>query len=218
MEKLSVQEELLRTEIVQIGRMIYERGLIVASDGNISARLADGSILATPSGMCKGMMSVDDLVVVDLEGKPLREGQRAVSSEIKLHLGIYRDRPDANAVIHAHPPTAVAASLAGVELDSALLPETRIWLGALPTAPYAFTGTTEVYDSIKPFVADHNAVILAYHGAVTMGKDLWQALGRMEQVEHTAKVLLAAHQFGGARPLPAERLAQLDALRKQILS
>lgn len=210
------QEESLRAEIVRIGRMLYERGLIVAGDGNISVRLADGSILATPSGMCKGMLAPEDMVVVDLDGQPCREQQRRVSSEILLHLGAYRARPDVQSVVHAHPPVAVAATLAGVSLASCLLPETIITLGAVPTAPYAMTGTSEVSDSIAPFIEAHNAIMLSHHGAVTFGNNLMQAFWRMEQVEHTAKIVLAAHQFGGAQPLPAERIAQLDALRIKL--
>lgn len=209
-------ERRLRDEIVGVGRMLYERGLIVAGDGNLSLRLGEGTILATPSGACKGMLAASDLVVVDLEGRSLRAEQRQVSSEILLHLGIYRARPDVQAVVHAHPPVAVAATLAGVAMDACILPEMILTLGAVPTAAYAMTGTSEVYDSIAPFVEAHHAILLSHHGAVTMGRDLLQAYWRMEQLEHAAKILLAAHQFGGARPLPAERLDQLDALRRKL--
>jgi L-fuculose-phosphate aldolase len=208
-----MSEELLRGQIVRAGALLYERGLIVAGDGNLSARLEDGAILATPSGACKGMLAPDELVVVDLDGRSLRVGQRPVSSEFRLHAGIYRARPDVRAVAHAHPPVAVAATLAGVSLAEPLLPEAIIALGAVPTAPYALTGTDEVYVAVAPFVASHSAILLSHHGAFTLGDTPLQCFFRMEQVEHIARIMLAAHQFGGARPLPAERYAELRDLR-----
>jgi L-fuculose-phosphate aldolase len=208
-----MSEEWLREQIVRAGALLYERGLIVAGDGNLSARLEGGAILATPSGACKGMLAPEELVVVDLGGRPLRAGQRPVSSEFRLHAGIYRDRPDVQAVAHAHPPVAVAATLAGVSLAEPLLPEAVIALGAVPTAPYALTGTEEVYAAVAPFAAAHSAILLSHHGAVTLGDTPLQCFYRMEQVEHIAKIMLAAHQFGGARPLPPERYAELEALR-----
>jgi L-fuculose-phosphate aldolase len=159
------------------------------------------------------MLAPDELVVVDLDGRPLRAGQRPVSSEFRLHTGIYRARPDVRAVAHAHPPVAVAATLAGVSLAEPMLPEAIIALGAVPTAPYALTGTDEVYAAVAPFVASHSAILLSHHGAVTLGDTPLQCFFRMEQVEHIARIMLAAQQFGGARPLPAERYAELRDLR-----
>lgn len=205
-----MREEWLRDEIVRAGRLLYERGLIVAGDGNLSARLADGAILATPAGACKGMLAPEELVVVDLDGNPLREAQRPVSSEFRLHAGIYRDRPDVRAVAHAHPPVAVAATLAGVRLDEPLLPEAIIALGAVPTAPYALTGTDALYAAVAPFVVGHSAILLSHHGAVTLGDAPLECFFHMEQVEHIAKIVLAARQFGGARPLPPERYEELE--------
>ncbi len=208
-------EATLRAEMVMCGRLLYERGLIVAGDGNLSARLPDGSILMTPAGLAKGMLTVDDLVVVDNEGRLVRGAPgRQPSSERYLHLFVLARRPDVMACIHAHPPTAVGATLAGVSLAEPLLPEALIALGPIPTAPYALTGTPEMGAAIAPFVADHDAILLAYHGAITYGATLMQAFHRMEQIEHCARMLLAAHLFGGARPLPAERLAELTEMRR----
>lgn len=213
--ELTEVEAALRAEMVLCGRLLYERGLIVAGDGNLSARLPDGTILMTPAGLAKGMLSVDDLVVVDLDGHLIRGAPgRQPSSERYLHLFVYRQRSDVMACVHAHPPTAVGATLAGVSLAEPLLPEALIALGPIPTAPYALTGTPEMGAAIAPFVADHEAILLAYHGALTYGATLMQAFHRMEQIEHCARTLLAAHLFGGARPLPPERLAELAEVRR----
>ena len=207
-------EEALRYAIVNVGRLLYERGLIVAGDGNISARLSDELILTTPMGCCKGMLAPEDMVIVDMEGRP--HGERRPSTELQLHLAVYRHRPDVQAVVHAHPPTAVACTMAGVRMDERLLPEAIITLGAVPTAPFALSGTPELYAAITPLLPDHNAILLSHHGALTVGRDLMQAFHRMEQVEHMAKILFMARQLGGARPLPPELLAQLDALRIRL--
>lgn len=209
---MMMHERALRQEIVTIGRHLYERGLIVAGDGNISARLADDLVLTTPSGMCKGMLTPEDMVVVDMQGG-VRGGMRRPSSELFMHLAVYEQRPDVRAVVHAHPPTAVACTLAHVTMTECVLPEVILTLGAVPTAPYAMTGTREMYEVIADLLPHHNAILLTHHGALTVGDTLMRAFMRMEQVEHTAKILLAAHQFGGAHPLPGERLAQLDQAR-----
>jgi L-fuculose-phosphate aldolase len=207
-------EESLRQEIVRVGRLLYERGLIVAGDGNISARLSDELIVTTPSGACKGMLAPEDMVIVDTDGRP--RGQRRPSTELQLHLAVYRQRPDVQAVVHAHPPTAVTCTLVGVRLDEPLLPEAIVTLGAVPTAPFALSGTPEMDEAIRPLLPDHNAILLSHHGALTLGRDLMQAFHRMEQVEHMAKILFMARQLGGARPLAPELLVQLDALRIRL--
>lgn len=207
-------ERALRQTIVAVGRRLYERGLIVAGDGNISARLPDGSVLITPAGLCKAELAPDDIVVVSLEGELLRAAPgRRQSSEQRLHLHAYRHRPDVLACVHAHPPTAVAATLAGVSMAEPLLPEAVLALGPVPTAPYALTGTAAMGEAIEPLLPDSAAILLSHHGAITFGASLEQAFQRMEQVEHCAKILLSAHLFGGARPLSPERIAEIAALR-----
>jgi L-fuculose-phosphate aldolase len=207
----------LEHEIVRLGRLLYERGLIVAGDGNISVRLGPNRVLMTPAGLCKGRLAPRDMVVVDLDGNLIRGAPgRRPSTERTLHLLLYQARTDVQAVVHAHPPTAVAATLAGVSMNTEWLPETILTLGAIPTAPYALTGTAEMYEAIEPFVADHDALLLSHHGALTVGATLDEALGRMEQVEHSARILLAAHQFGGVQPLPPTRVHELRSLREQM--
>lgn len=210
-------QDYLAAEIVRIGQLLYEQRLIVAGDGNISVRLDNDLILMTPAGLCKGMLTPDDMVVVDLDGHLVQSLKgRTQSTEQLLHLLVYKARPDVQSVVHAHPPTAVAATMAGVSMATELLPETVLTLGTIPTAPYALTGTPEVFESVAPFIQDHNAILLSHHGALTVGGNLQRAFMRMEQIEHAARILLAAHLFGGAQPLPGERLEQLRALREKL--
>lgn len=207
----------LAAEIVQVGAWLYQRGLIVAGDGNISARLPDGAILITPAGLGKGRLVPPDLVTITLDDTLLHSprGHRP-SSERLLHLLVYRARPDVQAIVHAHPPTAVAATLAGVSLAEEWLPETILTMGSVPTAPYALTGTAEMYEAVAPYIAAHDALLLSHHGALTMGHTPTQAFMLMEQLEHSARILLAARQFGTLHPLPPARIAELRALRERL--
>jgi L-fuculose-phosphate aldolase len=204
-----------RREIVRIGRLLHEKGFIAASDGNISVRLNDFTILATPTCMCKGMLTEEDLVIVDMRGKKLG-GFREVSSEIAMHLMIYRVRPDVTSVVHAHPPTATGFASAGRALDEALVSEIVISLGTVPLAGYATPGTSELCDSIEPFVEEHDAVLMANHGVVTYGDDLLTAYMNMETVEHFAKISLVAHQLGTKRTLNSEQVKDLLKIRSRI--
>lgn len=206
--------ETLRAEMCAVGKRLYAERLVVAWDGNMSVRLQDGRILTTPAGACKGVLQPEDLVIVNEEGHAI-EGKRP-SSELKMHLAAYRVRPDVHAIVHAHPPTAVALTLAGVGFDAKLLPELVLTLGEIPTAPYALTGTNEVPESLAPFLPHHNAMLLSHHGALTLGNDLWQAYYRMEQLEHGARILMMAYQLGGAKPLPLERVQELNRLREGV--
>jgi L-fuculose-phosphate aldolase len=207
-------EQTLREMIVAVGRRLYQRGLIVAGDGNISARLPDGSILITPAGRCKGELDPADLVVVSPTGELLRAAPGCrQSSEQLLHLYAYQRRPDVQACVHAHPPTAVALTLAGVSMTEPLLPEALLALGPVPTAPYARTGTAEMGQAISALVGDHDAMLLSHHGALTLGPTPLEAYFQMEQIEHCARIIHAARQLGPIAPLPPERVAELMALR-----
>lgn len=208
-------EAALRDEICQVGRRLYQRGLIAAGDGNISARLPDNTVLITPAGLCKGELCPDDMVVVDLDGRLLRAAPgRRQSSEQLLHLHAYNCRPDVAAIVHAHPPTAVALTLAGVSMAEPLLPEALLALGPVPTTPYARTGTAELAHAIDAVVADHDALLLSHHGGLTLARTPTAAYFLMEQVEHCAKIIHAAVLLGPPIRLPAERIDELLELRR----
>jgi len=188
-------EDELRREIVQVGRWIHERGFVSGYDGNISARLDNHRILSTPTTMSKGMMAVDDLVVVDYDGKKI-SGRRNVTSELAMHLLIYKRRSDVMAVVHAHPPTATGYAAAGIPLNKALVSEVVLTFGCIPLAPYGTPGTPALSDALLPLVGSYDAILMANHGVVTYGPDLLRAYFRMETVEHFAKVSLVTEQLG----------------------
>lgn len=206
-----------RHEIVRLGRMLHEGFLVSATDGNLSVRLGEDRILATPTGVSKGMMSADDMVIVDRRGIVV-EGERNVSSEIGMHLLIYRLRPDVSAIVHAHPPTATGFAAAGMALDQPLVSEVVINLGSIPLALYGTPGTPELAASIEHLVPIHDAILLANHGAVTYGRDLLNAFMKMETVEHFARIALTAHLLGRQCPLTAEQISRLGDVRDRYLA
>ena len=200
--------------IIQFGKMLHRQGFVAGTDGNISVRLDHCSILTTPTKISKGRMKPDDLVVVDLSGKKL-EGRRAPSSEIDLHLAIYREREDINAVVHAHPCTATAFACAGFSLEEPLCSEILVTLGGVPLAPYRTPGTPALAEAMRPFILDHDAILMANHGVVTYGPDLSCAYLNMEIVEHFARIMLAATQLGHRQLLDTEAVRELSQKRKQ---
>ena len=205
-------EEQHRREICIAGRWMYERGYIVACEGNLSVRLGENRILNTPTCMNKGFLSPEDLVVTDLDGRQI-SGDRKVSSEVAMHTLFYRMRSDVRAVCHAHPPTATGFAVAGRALDQALLPEVIVGLGQIPLVRYATPGTPELSAAIEPFVLHYDALLLANHGAVTCGPDLLTAFFRMETIEHSAKITLAAEMAGEPSLLSSREVAKLMAAR-----
>jgi len=202
----------LRDEIVHFGRLLHQTGLVAATDGNLSVRLNDGNFLCTPTLMSKGMMAAGDLVVVDAAGHKIA-GERNVSSELAMHLFIYRNRPDVGAVVHAHPPTATGFAAAGMPLDSALCSEIVITLGTVPLANYETPGTPELAEALAPLVGGHDAILMANHGVVTYGEDLLSAYMNMETVEHYAKIALVTHMLGKQKPLSETHLSKLREIR-----
>lgn len=215
-----VSEHELRQEMIRVGRLVWERGWVAATDGNLSARLGSDRLLVTASGLSKGFLTTDDLVVLDLEGKTTssyRGRNRRPSSEISMHLEVYRQRPDVGAVVHAHPPKAIAFSIAGVSLARCVIPEVIVTLGSIPTTGYATPGTGEVPVSIRQAIQDHDAIILAHHGSLTVGHTLWEAYLRLEKVEHTAEITLTAHQLGQVQTLSPDEVAKLAEKRRELL-
>ena len=207
-----MSRETLADEIVAVCCRLYDRGLIAGQDGNVSVRLSSGHILVTPSGLSKVDVTPDDLVELTAEGEPVTRGP-AASSEIGMHLRIYRERPDVRAIVHAHPPVATAFGVAGRDFMDAVLPEVIFHLGRVPLVPFALPGTPALGDAMAPYLADHDAFLLASHGATTVGPTLRLAHQRMESLEHSARILLAASQIGSVALLPAEDIAALRAAR-----
>src|ERR1700723_2338417 len=191
---------------------MYERGYIVACEGNLSVRLDEDRVLTTPTCMNKGMLAPEDLVIIDLEGRHVA-GDRKASSELAMHLLFYRMRPDVQAICHAHPHTATGFAVAGRALDQALLPEVIVGLGQIPLVKYGTPGTPELSAAIEPYVPHYDALLLANHGAVTCGPDLLSAFYRMETIEHTAKITLAAEKAGTPKLFSSREVAKLMAAR-----
>lgn len=210
----STTEQGLREAICEIGRMMYARGFIAGGDGNISARLADGSILATPTMICKGRMTPDMVVRTDPAGRKIA-GDREASSELAMHLAIYRLRPDIHAVVHTHPPIATGFAVAGIPLDRAILSEVVLTLGCIPLTAYGTPSTDELVKNLEPYIPAHDALLLANHGAVAYGRTMEVALSNMETLEHVARISLVAHLLGGARSLPGEAVAKLVEVRER---
>jgi L-fuculose-phosphate aldolase len=189
---------------------LYQRQLLAAMDGNVSVR--DGEdLLTTPSGINKGFIREEDILRVDLRGRVLA-GAGKPTSELLLHLEVYKIRPEVGAVIHAHPPVATAFTIAGLSLGEGVLPEVVLSLGAIPTAPYATTGTPEMAAAVKDLLSSYDAILLEQHGAVTLGRNLWEAYNRMEKVEHAAWTVWLARQLGQARCLPPEEVTKLTQM------
>jgi L-fuculose-phosphate aldolase len=207
------QKQNIRQTLVQVGKKIYRQGLIAGSDGNISVRLSGTQILITASGVLLGELKIADLVTVNLlTGK--REGRKKPSSELPMHLEIYRQRPEIRAVIHAHPPVATAFTLTGRSLPHPVLPELILTSGEIPVVPYATPATNEGAKVISKLVQHHDLLLLDHHGALSLGKDLRTALLRMEKLEHAAWTLFLAGQMGKLIPLSGNILRKLEKVRQ----
>lgn len=203
-----------RELIVEICHRLYANGLVTAMDGNVSVRLENGSFLTTRTSVNKGMVTPDDLVEVDQQGKPMASHLQP-STELGMHLYIYSQRPDVNAVVHAHPTYATGFATAREALDACLFPEVIVGLGAVPLAEYATPSTGDIALTLAPFVKTADAILLANHGAVTYGKDLYDAYFKMEKVEHAAHITFVARMLGGEKNLSASDVEKLRAIRQQ---
>ncbi len=211
----------LRQEIVRIGRLLYDKGFISASDGNISTRLERNRILITPSGLHKGFLESEHLLVVDEAGAvigPRTSANRALkpTSELPMHLEAYRQRADIGAVVHAHPPISIALSIAGISLGDCLIPEAIVMLGIIPTTHYATPSSEENMHAIRSLVQWHDAIVLQRHGSLTVGADPMQAFMRLETLEQTARVRFMLAQLGVHAPLPADEVRKLLRMREEM--
>lgn len=209
-------ESLLRADIVRVGRLMHQFEFVDGASGNISARLDADHILATPSGLAKGSLAEDQLLVVDREGR-LVSGAPGLkpTSELLMHLEAYQQRPDVNGVVHAHPITSVALSIAGIPLTDCVIPEAIVLLGPIPTTPYATPSSAENQQVISELVKTHDAIVLAYHGSLTVGPTVWEAYLKLESLEHTAKIIALAKMLGGATPLPVHQVQKLIDTRQK---
>jgi len=202
----------LRADIVEVGRRLYTRGFCASNDGNVSIRYADDRVLTTPKSVSKGYMTPDMMVVVDLDGRKV-SGDRDASSELLMHLEVYHQRPDVKAVVHAHPPLATGFAVAGVPLDRAVLAEVVTTLGSIPIAGYGTPSTPELPAAVRQYIRVHDGLLLANHGALTVGPDVYGAYYKMETVEHFARISLVARLLGGERLLSQEEVVRLQNLR-----
>jgi L-fuculose-phosphate aldolase len=205
--------KVIKQAIVEVGKRMYNKNLIAGYEGNVSVREGD-RVFITPSGVCKGFLTESDILEIDLSGNVL-SGTKKPSSETKMHLAIYKNRKDVKAVVHAHPPVSTGFACAGKGLDMSLTAETVLLLGSIPLAPYGTPSTDTLAKSIVDYL-EYNAILLANHGAVTLGKNLDDAYFLMEQVEHYAKITLTANILGTPKTLPCEEVDRLMSLREKF--
>lgn len=202
--------------IIDVGKRMYDKGFVASNDGNISCKVGPDALWTTCTGVSKGFMTPEMLVKINLEGKVL-QGKAKPSSEAKMHLRVYRENPEIQAVTHAHPPVATSFAIAGVSLDKAILPEAVVQLGTVPVASYATPGSQEVPDSIAPYVNEYNGVLLANHGALTWGSDVYQAYYRLESLEYYAKVLMfTGHIICKQNELSPNQIKALIDIRNKL--
>jgi L-fuculose-phosphate aldolase len=206
----------LRRELVRFSKLLHRMGFMPGTSGNLSVRLDAERLLVTPTGASKFLLRSEDMVIVDMEGRHL-EGARRVTSEVSMHLAVYHLRPDVGAVVHSHPPIATAFACAGRGLEEVLCQEAVMTLGAVPLAKYATTGTGEVAASLVPYMAEHDAILMANHGAVSYGGTLLTAFQKMETVEHLAQVALVADQLGAPHYLKHEQIRELQGAKARYL-
>lgn len=203
-----------KVDIVTVGKMMYERRYIIAGDGNLSIRLDESTILATPTALCKGLLSPDQIVKLDLDGNVL-DGEYTPSSEIKMHLAAYNTRSDIHSVVHAHPPISTGFAVAGIPLDQLILAEMVVNFGSIPLAPYYSPSTAELAESVAEQVKCHDAVLMANHGVMTIGPDLYTTYHRLEMVEQFASISLVAHLLGKMQTFSSDQLQDLQEIREK---
>lgn len=207
----------IKQQICDIGKRIYDRGMVASNDGNISVKISDNEFLCTPTGVSKGFMTPEYICKVDRDGKVIEanDGFRP-SSEIKMHMRVYRERPDVKSVVHAHPMYATAFAIAGIPLTQPIMPEAVIALGEVPIAEYGTPSTEEIPDAVSKYLQSYDAVLLANHGALSFSDSLLNAYHKMESVEFYAQLLFLARQLGGPKELTKEQVERLYDIRRQF--
>lgn len=207
----------IKKEICEIGKRIYNRGMVAANDGNISVKLNDNEFLCTPTGVSKGFMTTDYICKVDANGNVLQaNGNFKPSSEIKMHMRVYKERPDVQSVVHAHPIYATSFAIAGIPLTQPIMPEAVIALGCVPIAEYGTPSTEEIPDAVSKYLQYYDAVLLANHGALTYSDSLLAAYHKMESLEFYAELLFKAKQLGGPQELNAQQVSKLYEIRRKF--
>ena len=205
----------IKKEICEVGHKLWAKGFVAANDGNISVKISENEYYCTPTGVSKGDLTPDMIIKVDKDGKKL-EGKLNPSSEIKMHMRVYRERPDVTAVVHAHPPVATAFTVADIDLDQYILPEAVLTIGNVPTCDYGTPSTMEIPDSLDPYLHNHDAFLLRNHGALTVGCNLTKAFFVMEEVEFNARICKYAMELGAVHEIPNAELKKLMDLRKKM--
>lgn len=205
----------IKKEICEVGHKLWMKGFVAANDGNISVKAGENEFYCTPTGVSKGDLTPDMIIKVDKDGKKL-EGKLNPSSEIKMHMRVYKERPDVTAVVHAHPPVATAFTVADIDLDQYILPEAVLTIGDVPTCDYGTPSTMEIPDSLDPYIQNHDAFLLRNHGALTVGYNLQKAFFVMEEVEFNAIICKNAMELGAVHEIPNEQLKKLMELRKKM--
>ncbi len=207
----------VKKQIIEVGRRIYQNGFVAANDGNISVKISDNEFLCTPTGVSKGFMTMDMICKVDGDGKVLSaSGPYRPSSEIKMHLRVYKLRPDVKSVVHAHPPYATSHAIAGIPLTEPIMPEAVIALGCVPIAEYGTPSTNEIPDAVEKYLQYYDAVLLENHGALTYSDSLMNAYFKMESLEFYAKLMTISKMLGGAKVLNPEQVEKLYDLRRKM--
>lgn len=205
----------IKKEICEVGHKLWLKGFVAANDGNISVKVGENEYYCTPTGVSKGDLTPDMIIKIDKDGKKI-EGKLEPSSEIKMHMRVYRERPDVNAVVHAHPPVATAFTVADIDLDQYILPEAVLTIGDVPTCDYGTPSTMEIPDSLNPYIQNHDAFLLRNHGALTVGCNLQKAFFVMEEVEFNAVICKHAMDLGAVHEIGNEQLRKLMDLRKKM--
>jgi L-fuculose-phosphate aldolase len=210
-----VNEYELKRLIVDLGKRIWTRGFVAANDGNITVKLNENELLTTPTGVSKGFMTEDMIIKCDREGRVIQggNGKYRPSSEVKMHLDVYNERPDVQAVVHAHPPYATSFAVAGIPLDKCVLPEAIIVIGSVPIAPYGLPSTMEIPERMRPYIKENDVVLLENHGAISVGGDLLSAYHKMETLELTASIVWKSIQLGNVNSMPDEERDRLLSIR-----